>query len=182
MKLIWHLDELPVRKQHTHVAYLFWVRLIVKCHYNTVRYNMILLSLLHWLKQNINQTLNWQKTPHTSPSRASYRVSIVRIWEKIDCVITAPHCKHRIADLTRGIIDVQGDSYLISLSQRETVVVNGTKSKHQYFSQRMFENINKFIVPLNALNVTFLLWISHQAFLTIHVQLLPNNYSTDHLE
>ena len=29
--------------------------------------------------------------PHTSPSRASYGVSIVRILEKIDRVITAPH-------------------------------------------------------------------------------------------
>ena len=34
----------------------------------------------------------------------------------------------------------------------------------------------------NALNVTFLLWISHQPFITIHVRLLcflPDNYSTD---
>ena len=32
------------------------------------------------------------KTPHKSPSQASYGVSIVRIWEKIDRVIMAPHC------------------------------------------------------------------------------------------
>ena len=33
-----------------------------------------------------------QQTPHTSPSRASYGMAIVRILEKIDRVITAPHC------------------------------------------------------------------------------------------
>ena len=37
-----------------------------------------------------------QKTPHTSPSRVSYGVSIVRILEKIDCVIMAPHCTWNI--------------------------------------------------------------------------------------
>ena len=36
--------------------------------------------------------LNSQKTPHTSPSRASYGVSFLMIWEKIDRVITEPHC------------------------------------------------------------------------------------------
>ena len=40
----------------------------------------------------MNQRLESQQTPHISPSRASYGVSIVRIWEKIDRVITAPHC------------------------------------------------------------------------------------------
>ena len=33
-----------------------------------------------------------QQTPHNSPSRASYGVSIVRILEKNDRVRTAPHC------------------------------------------------------------------------------------------
>ena len=33
-----------------------------------------------------------QQTPHILPSWASYGVSIVRIWEKIDRVNTAPHC------------------------------------------------------------------------------------------
>ena len=31
-------------------------------------------------------------TPHTLPSQASYGVSFVRILEKTDHVITAPHC------------------------------------------------------------------------------------------
>ena len=47
----------------------------------------------HWYhKQNLNQTLISQPTSNMSPSRASYGVSIVRIWVKIDCIITAPHC------------------------------------------------------------------------------------------
>ena len=40
----------------------------------------------------MDQILESQQTPHISPSRASYGVSIVRIVDKIDRVITAPHC------------------------------------------------------------------------------------------
>ena len=40
----------------------------------------------------MNQILDSQQTPHISPSQASYGVSIVRILEKIDSVITAPRC------------------------------------------------------------------------------------------
>ena len=46
--------------------------------YNAVCYNMILNTPLQWLRQNINQSLPSQKTPHNSPSRASYGVSIAR--------------------------------------------------------------------------------------------------------
>ena len=38
------------------------------------------------------QTLDSQKTPHSSAWRASYGVSFVKILKKIDRVITAPHC------------------------------------------------------------------------------------------
>ena len=46
------------------------------------------LTALQW--QNVDQTLNSQQTPHTS--QASYGVSVERILEKIDRVITEPHC------------------------------------------------------------------------------------------
>ena len=55
---------------------------IVECRYNAVWYHMILKTALQRLKQNINQSLPPHKTPHTSPLRASYGVSIVRIFEK----------------------------------------------------------------------------------------------------
>ena len=42
--------------------------------------------------RNVNQTSNSQQTPHTSPSRASYGMFIMKILKKTDCVITAPHC------------------------------------------------------------------------------------------
>ena len=44
------------------------------------------------MRQNTNQSPNTQNTPHTSHKRASYEVSFVRILEKIDCIIKAPHC------------------------------------------------------------------------------------------
>ena len=56
----------------------------VECRYNAVQYNMILFTALQ------RQRLKWKKTPHTS--RARYGVSFVRIWEKMDRVLTAPHC------------------------------------------------------------------------------------------
>ena len=59
----------------------------VECRYKVVQYNMIFHTALYWLMQNINQTLNSHKKLHTSPLRASYAVSIVRIWEKIDHII-----------------------------------------------------------------------------------------------
>ena len=42
----------------------------------------------------MDQISESQKSPHISPSWASYGVSIVRICEKIDRVITAPHCTY----------------------------------------------------------------------------------------
>ena len=64
----------------------------VKCRYKVVQYNMILHTSLQELRQNISQRLNPQKTPLTSHWPASYGVSFANILEKIDCIITAPHC------------------------------------------------------------------------------------------
>ena len=64
----------------------------VECRYNTVQLLMIPFMALRWQEQNLYQTSNSQQTPLGSPSRASYGVSIVRILEKIDRVLTAPHC------------------------------------------------------------------------------------------
>ena len=64
----------------------------VECRYNAVTFVTILHSALRLRWLNINQTLDSQKTPHISPSRASYGVPFVRIFEKIGRVITAPHC------------------------------------------------------------------------------------------
>ena len=68
-----------------------WAPNTVKCHYNMVQHNMILHIVQQWLTQNMIQRLYSQKTPHTSPSRASYGVFFVAIWVTIDHVIMAPH-------------------------------------------------------------------------------------------
>ena len=64
----------------------------VRCRYDAVKYVMILRTILQNQQQNINHTLNSQKTTHTSPSRAGYGESILRTLEKIDRVITTSHC------------------------------------------------------------------------------------------
>ena len=42
----------------------------VKSPYNAVHYNTIMHTSLQWLRQNIDQGLHSQKTPHISPTRA----------------------------------------------------------------------------------------------------------------
>ena len=51
---------------------------MIGCHYNTVQYDVISHTALQYQNQNINQSLNSQKTPHiySLPSRVSYRLSI----------------------------------------------------------------------------------------------------------
>ena len=64
----------------------------VKCRYNPVQFITIWHTALRWQQQNVKQSSNSQQTPHTSPSRASYGESFMRILKKIDRVIAAPHC------------------------------------------------------------------------------------------
>ena len=64
----------------------------VKCRYNAVQYITILHRALRKQWQKTNQILESQQTPHFSPSRASYGMSIVRIMGRIDRIITAPRC------------------------------------------------------------------------------------------
>ena len=63
----------------------------IECRYNVVQYYTILHSAQQWQKKNMHQNEQSQNWHHTSPSRASYGVSILLILEKIDRVITAPH-------------------------------------------------------------------------------------------
>ena len=53
---------------------------------------MVLHTALSWQQQNMDQILNSQNTPHSSPSRASYGVSLASILVELDPVITAPLC------------------------------------------------------------------------------------------
>ena len=62
---------------------------------STTRFSILRYSIEHWSdviegELKTKQILNSQQTPHSSPSRASYGVSIIRNLEKIDPVLTAP--------------------------------------------------------------------------------------------
>ena len=63
-----------------------------RCSYSAVPFITIWHAALQCQQQNMNQTWSSQQTPHSSPSRASYGVSVVGILRKIDRVITAQHC------------------------------------------------------------------------------------------
>ena len=66
----------------------------VGCPYNMVQYIMSFYLLYCTAMTTAEPKLpfNSQKTPHPSLWWASYAVSFVRSWEKIDHVITASHC------------------------------------------------------------------------------------------
>ena len=71
------------------IELLYYYLNTVECHYDTVQYNMILHISLEWLRQNTNQNLNTQNTPHTSPMGCL----LSGIWRKLTALyITAPHC------------------------------------------------------------------------------------------
>ena len=82
-------DNSPIMGHQGNIHYYQYK---VKCCYNTVQFITILHTALQWQWQKVYQILESQQTPHTSPSRVSYGVSIVRIWEEIDRLITEPHC------------------------------------------------------------------------------------------
>ena len=63
----------------------------VKCRYNVVQIIMLLHMALLKQRQKITQIFESQQAPYISPSRASYGVSIVKIWGVIDRIITALH-------------------------------------------------------------------------------------------
>ena len=70
------------------------------------RSSLLRYYIQHWLQfqwQKVNQILESQQTPHTSPSWASYGVSFVRIWGKNDRVITALYCSNHQYKLVAGL-------------------------------------------------------------------------------
>ena len=64
----------------------------VECRYTAVQYNTIFRTTLHWLLQNLNQSIKSQIIRHTSPSWANYGVYFVMIPLEIGHVISALHC------------------------------------------------------------------------------------------
>ena len=64
----------------------------VECRYNAVQWYTRMLTSLLWPRQNINQGLHSQKTPHISLSRARYGVFIGSVLKKIYRGVTASHC------------------------------------------------------------------------------------------
>ena len=62
---------------------IFW------CTLHSAKYGNAVINMI---KLDIDQILNWQKTPHISPSKVSYRVSIESILENTCLIIMAPHC------------------------------------------------------------------------------------------
>ena len=83
----------------------------IKCRYNAVQFTTLLHTALWWRSQKVVLIVESQQTPHTLTSRVRYRVSMVRMLDKMDRVITARYCmlpwfgsekKHFIYNLCRA--------------------------------------------------------------------------------
>ena len=89
---MFHVDGL-VQERRNSIADALELRL--SCANPSISYlvvtAIILQAVPQWLKQSIDQNSNTWKTPHSSPMRVSYGVSVVRIWDKL-AVEMAPYC------------------------------------------------------------------------------------------
>ena len=100
----------------TAISYPHGQYVTVRRRYNAVQCNSILHTSLQRLRQrNINEGSNTQngRTPNTSPKRASYGMSFVMLWKKIDRVITAPYCISQgiyVGKKHDGIDDIQSNT------------------------------------------------------------------------
>ena len=84
----WKWDGFQSSRKYGHQ----WWRYTIECCRHAVWFNTIKHTTLRWQWQNVNEILIPHQTRHTSFLRASYGVSIVRILETIERVITVPHC------------------------------------------------------------------------------------------
>ena len=98
LRFIWYLTILSAKAICGAFCWLLMRWNLLK-HVNTVGFrnkalqcNMILPRALQWLKQNTNQSLNMHTTSHIAQLQASYKVSLVSIWETMDRVMIAWHC------------------------------------------------------------------------------------------
>ena len=108
-------------------------------HYNAVQNNVILYTLLQWQRRYINQSLYSQKTPHISPSRVSYGVSIMRILKKIDRIIMASHCIMWLWwDLEEFELGRPVESYYTAVQYSMQKFTARAKTKHKVWTHRRY--------------------------------------------
>ena len=69
-----------------------------------VQRNPVLFTAVQWLTKNMDQILNSLKTLNISSLRMGYEVSVVSIFEKIDCIITTLYCIMRNSSFPDGTI------------------------------------------------------------------------------
>ena len=105
----WWFYNLPTLRNTSDMSYT------IECHYNAVQFITISHMALWWQQQNINETSNSQQTPHTSPSRVSYGVSIMRILKKIDHVTMALDCNSNI--LSRRALRNCGNMHMLKIDE-----------------------------------------------------------------
>ena len=97
------------------------------------------IQWIQWLRYNAGQTLYSQKTPHNSPSRASYGVSIASNLVNIDHVIMAPQCIKRLSSTQTIYYTVSPTEYALG-SCSSLVLTHWGRDKMAAFSQTTLSN------------------------------------------
>ena len=82
----WYFRRKPHYIFYANISWIQLSAVIIRCNIY-----MILHTAMRWQQQNINQIMNSQKMLHSSG------VSVMRIFEKTDHIIMAPHCMLRIS-------------------------------------------------------------------------------------
>ena len=82
-------NKIPQIPGHVHIL---WDT--VECRYDAIQYSMLLYTLLHWLRQNMNESVKQNKKHPISRSdgRVMGWVAFVWIFNITDRVLTEPHC------------------------------------------------------------------------------------------
>ena len=100
------------------------------------------------------QSLESQQTPHTSASQASHGVSVVRILEKIDRVITAPGCTFGYTWLTWQIMNLiqSGTGPLEHDPIQHNIEYSSaiTKPEHRSYSGSLHSQMKSHVLPSQA--------------------------------
>ena len=74
-----------------------------ECLYYKVQHNMIMNTEMHWLRQNLDQTLNPYKRHIPRPLGRTMVCLLWLFWKQIDRILIAPHCILQIWQLISAI-------------------------------------------------------------------------------
>ena len=139
--------------------YTNWGRITIrcwihKCHDNAVQYCKILHKQLHQLRQNINQMLDPQKTPHTLPYGGSFWCLLwIFVRKYTDFNGTALYGKSKYTKII--LITIMGVKLTLVIKYHSHIFVwiNSLKSHWKYWLMNFGNTIFPMITPTHCYKI-----------------------------